>query len=401
MASVAAVLTGVLVLGGTASARAFHPDFSHIQLHKRGDNLINLRQEEAVADDNAPIIKAASAPVTLQPIRPNLSTKRTRRATQKAYDLMPEDTLYWGGEDGTLAELWIDASGETEAVVDMEFFDDLVDGMDCPRNNTGAVSIDFLDQVDLDEAGQIWSWVSEEADRSFLLMVGAGDCGWNPDRMLYRVTDIKVTPDSKIATLQAESIPWKDALHSYDLNVGRAAVHASHASTPEQARRRRSIFDDIGDAVGGVVDEIGNVVENVGDAFSDAVDTVGEGIGNALEGAFTPDLSVPFDIDISGKGVSFNANGIDVSGTCVNCTTKGVFDAQATFKVRVFELEEAVIEMSTPGIDATAIVALTIKGDISDALLERSFPLFKASPAGVAIPGTFILHPQCTHETIG
>jgi hypothetical protein len=69
--------------------------------------------------------------------------------------------------------------------------------------------------------------------------------------------------------------------------------------------------------------------------------------------------------------------------------------------MHLFKIKQAAIELSTTGMDAIAIITLTVIGDISDDLLKKSFYLFEAAPASIAIPGTFFPHLQCRLVTIG
>lgn len=351
-----AKLAACLAVGTLVDARQTgHAHKRSHNLHLRSDNLLSFRQ-------SAPTVTTrASDKVTLQPIRPGHRSKKERRDERGTFDLIAQESLFWGGEDGTLAELWIDMPGDDEAIVDMEYFDDLIDYMDCPRNGTDTLVVDFLDGADLQAAGEVWSWVNNRPENHFLLMVGAGDCGWNEDRVLYQVDDLlEYSPDTKTAMLHAEAVSWKDALHSYDLNIGKAAMPVDETSPSEGANMKRGIFDSIGDFFGGTVN---------------------------------PDVSIPIDVDVSGQSISFTMDGVTLSGSCANCSTTGSFDVEAKFRVRWFDIEEAFVEMRTAGIDATAIVDVTLSGDLTETLLEQSLPLFKASPAGIVIPGIISLGP--------
>lgn len=357
MSFLTTLLVAALALDGQVDARVSQPQHANAHAQRRspqGD--ANLISTPEVTGNQVSSIQAAGKPVTLQPIRPTHEAKKARREVQGAFGLMAEDALYWGGEDGTVAELWIEMAGEDEAIVDMEYFDDLVESMSCPEDGSD-ITITFLADADLSAAAETWRWVTKNEDNHFLLMVGAGDCVWNEDRILYHVQDLDYAPETKTVTLAAEKTNWKEAVHSYDLNVGKAALAGT---TPEATKFKRDIFDSIGDFFGGEVN---------------------------------PDLSVPLDIDLSGGAITFTIDGISLSGTCKTCSTTGTLDVEATFRVRWFDIEEASIDISTAGLSATAIIALKVGGDLTDALIERSLPIFKASPAGIVIPGIVTIGP--------
>lgn len=340
-------LTAVLALGGPATASVLRPvrhDFMH------------------AAVDRAPLYARAdagskSSPITLIPIRPNNNAKKHRRDTSGPFDLIPQDALYWAGEDGTVAELVIDMPGDEEAIVDMEYFDDLIEGVTCPEGGD-SIAIDFKDETNLEAAGEIWTWVNESEENHFYLMVGAGDCEWNENRFLFQVESMDITPDTKIATLVGQEMAWKEALHSYDLSIGNLAMGETVSA---EGLSKRGFLDAIGDFFGG---------------------------------EFNPDVSVPLDTDLSGQSLTFNLqDGITLTGKCNECTTKGTIDAEAKFRVKWFNLEEAFVELRTGGLEAKAVVGLTMAGDLTDTLLSQSLPLFEASPAGIVIPGIVSIGP--------
>lgn len=355
MHSLSVFSVAVLALGGQASASVARPRHSfteHGFMHAtaKRDTLIPLPYARADTGSKSGI-------VNLIPIRPNAHAKKHRRDTSGPFDLIPQDALYWAGEDGTVAELLIDMPGDDEAIVDMEYFDDLIESVTCLEDGS-QVAIDFQDQINLEAAGEIWTWVNDHEDHHFFLMVGAGDCQWNEDRFLFQVDSMDITPDTKIATLNGAKTTWQEALHSYDLSIGKPAMGES---VSEETLSKRGFLDAIGDFFGG---------------------------------EFNPDLSVPLDTDLTGKSITFNLqDGVLLTGKCNECSTSGSIDVEAKFRMKWFKLEEAFVELRTGGLSATAVIALTMNGDLTDALLQQSLPLFKASPAGVAIPGIVTIGP--------
>lgn len=361
-------VVAVLALSGQSLASVARP--RHEPIHK----FIHPTHPSSKRDNLVPLLGArvdtnpGPGPITLLPIRPNAQAKKAKRDAAAAdggagnpFDLIDQDALYWAGSDGTVAELLIDMPGDNEAIVDMEYFDDLVESVTCPEGGSD-VTIDFQDQTNLDAAGAIWAWVNESEENAFFLMVGAGDCGWNEDRFLFRVDSIRdITADTKVATLVGGATTWHESLHSYDLSIGNLAMGGQSGTVSEESLVKRGIFDSIGDA---------------------------------LSGEFNPDLSVPLDTSLTGQSLTFTLqDGITLTGKCVDCTTTGTIDAEAKFRVKFFDLEEAFVELRTTGLSATAVIALTMSGDLTDSILQQSLPLFKASPAGVAIPGIVTIGP--------
>jgi len=345
MATLTNILVGLAALSGPAAAKVLRPQpVQQLSPRSGGDNLIDLRQDRfggGGVPDEQPVIRAAESSEVLRPIRPASTAAQasSKAGDKKGFELRDAQSMFWGGDSGTTAEFSIKVDGEKEAFVDMEYFDDLVESVDCPKEG-GKLTIRFKEQADFDSATEVWEWVNKEADNEFILMAGDGDCTWNDDRVIYRVKDLEYSDDENTAVLNTERTNWKEAIHSFDLKIGKDAAR-------DQAIRR-----DI-----------------------------------------SPGFNVPMDFDLTGKGVSFNMNGVDYIGFCSNCTATGSFDIEAHFSLGFFELDEAKVTLSTEGIETTAIIAATIKGELTDDLLEKEFPLFKASPAGVAIPGLVTIGP--------
>ncbi|CAH0025185.1 unnamed protein product [Clonostachys rhizophaga] len=366
MARVTSLICIVLLLRSFATAKPLHHRAHGSHSHKLAHELVSLS-----GDNTGPVIRSATESIVLKPLRPSRGRKSARDG-MNAFEVLSEDYLYWAGSDGTVTELKVDMSGAKEGLVDTEYWSDLVESMDCPNGNgstgvngTEQVTVRFSEKLDFDDAADIWKWVKQDEERQFVLMVGAGDCGWNEDRILYQINDIGFDDPANTAMLRGKSISWKDALHTFELHIGKSAVQSAQA---QRTTVRRGLFDSIGDV------------------FSD--------IGDALKGEYNPDVSIPFEHDLSGKSLSFPVDdGLTISGTCSNCSTSGTFNIEGRFRVKFFKLKEAVIELSTEGIDVTTIIQLGLKGDLTDALVQKSLSLLKLSPGGVSIPGILTIGP--------
>jgi len=158
------------------------------------------------------------------------------------------------------------------------------------------------------------------------------------------------------------------------------------------------VVDDVKDGVSDVVDDakdsVSGVVDDVKDGVSDVVDGVKDGIsdiGDILSGS--PDFTIPFDNDFNAKSLTFSSNGLSVTALCKTCTSSGSFAIKGRFKATLLKMEEAWVEVSTEGIEAKAVMGLTLKGDLAGPLASKAIPIFKFSPAGVAIPGLLTIGP--------
>lgn len=331
MASIASIVGGLLALSSPVIATVF----------ESSDNLISLAGQ---LDKRAPVIRTGPTPEVLQPLRPLNSTDTAKTPSQDALAIRDEDVLYWGGSDGKVAEFQIAMGDENEGLVNAEYFEDLIESMDCPRESSGQVNVRFTEQTDFDAAVEAWKSVAQDAE--FLFVVGATDCGWNKERLLFRVQDLD-TDETNTVILQADAVTWKDAISTYALTINKPDADS------EGAQRL--------DASGLVAAEA--------------------------------DFTIPLDADVTGKAVSFSLEGVDFTGTCTNCTVAGSIDVDAKFSVGFFELDEAAVELTTAGINAVAIITAQVTGQLLDKPLEQVFPIFQATPGGFEIPGIVTIGP--------
>lgn len=374
-------------------------------------------------------VDAAPEPIIMTPI-PNYRPGNTKRDRRTALSLKPYETFYWTASDGTMAEFKFEMPGRHENIVNLEAIDDMVRDIQCPPQHAGPVppqnvpyystngtsanstipssntlKIRFAQEADFDDAEDIWKWVNQEEDNRFTLVMGAGACGWNKDRrVLYTVTDLVYNDEAETAILNVQQTTWKQAAHTYDLTIGKIS------DLPPAKRRQvllsrsgrpRGFFDDITDGINGAVDTVKDgvkdAVDTVKDGVKDAVDTVKDGVTDAVDSVTSPDLSpdfnIPFDNDFNAKSLTFSQDRLSVTATCKECSSKGNFAVKGRFRAKLFELQEAFVEVSTEGIEAKAILGLTLKGDLTDTLASKVVPIFKFSPAGVAIPGLLTVGP--------
>jgi len=393
-------------------------------------------------DHDESVVSVTFEPVVLAPVRQvrRGNTKRDRRA---ALELKTEETLYWSGQDGTAAALTVSMPGENENIVNLELIDDMVQSVSCPSDGVGQFKIQFAEEADFDDAQDIWQWVNQAAENSFVLIVGAGGCGWNEGRVVYDVASLAYDDSRETAVLNVKRTSWKEAAHTFDLTVGKPAAQEKAAARRRLARghSRRGLLGKIGgavkgaassvvdtvsgaadaavDVVSGVADEAVDTVSDVADEAFDTVSDVADDTFDAVRGAagvvvdtvgdaadefvdavdstvnpdVSPDFIVPFRSDFSNKSVTFSQDGVDISASCVQCFTTGSIDIQGRFRARQFQIEEAWIEASTEGLSAKAVLGLTLKGELTDTLAEKSVPVFKVSPAGVSIPGVLTIGP--------
>lgn len=371
--------------------------------------------------DDVPEFAVPSEPIIMTPV-PNRRPGNAKRDRRSALSLKPQETFYWTAADGTIAEFKFEMPGKHENIVNLESIDDMIRDIQCPpqdaqpappkapyyygngtaTNGTATncttpvastLKLQFAEEADFNDAQDIWEWVNQEQSNHFTLVMGAGACGWNKDRrILYTVTGLMYNGEAETAILNVEPTTWKAAAHTYDLTIGKISdfAPAKKRQLLSRSGRPRGLFDDIKDGVSGAIDDVKDGVE-------DAVDTVKDGVTDVVDTVTSPevnpDFNIPFDNDFNAKSLTFSTGRLSVTATCKECTSKGNFAVKGRFKAKLLQLEEAFLDVSTEGIEAKAVMGLTLKGDLTDTLASKVIPIFKFSPAGVAIPGLLTVGP--------
>ncbi|KAK0643710.1 hypothetical protein B0T16DRAFT_377619 [Cercophora newfieldiana] len=324
-----------------------------------------------------PVIDIPTPPIVLAPLR-GARKGNTKRDRRFALELKTSETFDWIGSDGTIAELKVETPGQDENIVNLELIDDMVQGVECPASGTGDLKIRFAQAADFDDAEDIWKWVNKNPANHFLMVVGVGMCGGNVDRVLYSVTGLGYVDEAETAVLQVKETTWKEAAHTFDLTIGKVA----EAQVPARVKSRRGVFDKIKEGFDKAVEWVKGVPAKVEEVVDDIINP-----------DLQPDFAIPFNNKLPNSALAFTANGISVSAVCKECFTAGSLDVKGRFRVELLDLKDAWVEVSTPGLTTKALIALNLKGAITAKLAEKSVPIFKASPAGISIPGVLSIGP--------
>ena len=114
-------------------------------------------------------------------------------------------------------------TNEYENILNAEKFWPLLKSLGCASDGLRMV---FNDDVTFERAKGIWDWANGEDDRHFIMVIGAGDCGWNDERQPYLVRTLDYEEEGNVAKLMGEPRDWSDIAHSYDLDIGSLAEDA-------------------------------------------------------------------------------------------------------------------------------------------------------------------------------
>ena len=109
---------------------------------------------------------------------------------------------------------------EYENILNAEKFWPLLRSLEC---NDDSLVLVFNDDATFERAKEIWDWANGDEDRYFIMVIGAGDCGWNDERQPYLVRTLEYDEEENVARLVGEPRDWLDVAHSYDFDIGSLA----------------------------------------------------------------------------------------------------------------------------------------------------------------------------------
>ena len=375
------------------------------------------RDGRGAASPTPTVMLSAPQAMVLRPLRAarHGNTKRDRTA---ALGLKAEEIFHWHGEDGTLAQFQVQMPGHTENIVNLETISDMIQGVECLTTGSGHLGIKFTDAADFHSARDVWQWVNRDAANHFVLVVGAGDCGSNEERVVYDVAGLAYDAEAHTAVLDVRQTTWREMAHTFDLVVGKP-------SSPGELRRRsnqpRFDFGDIGKAIAGEFDKF---TSDAGRFFTSKLpevvtSQVPKVITSALPQAtgaplplpppppqiqpidVTKGFSIPFNNDLSNKSVSLDQDDISIpvnasiAISCGECFTAGKFDVKGRFRAEQLLLKEAYVEITTPElVAARAAISLRLTGALDGNLVSTTVPLFSTQPQKVVIPDVLTIGPH-------
>ena len=187
-----------------------------------------------------PLFLSNAAAQTLRPIRiapqGGHSHGELTKRDMDVFDLRDYETFLWGaegkprvtdlscvgsltmqledGSEAVLGNLTVYTPGSDEHIISMEKFLPLTKAVTCDQS---GISMVFRDSATFEKAKQVWDWANGAENRSFIMVAGAGDCGWNDHRQPFIVRTLDFKDTDNTARLNGEPASWQDVAHSYHL----------------------------------------------------------------------------------------------------------------------------------------------------------------------------------------
>jgi hypothetical protein len=237
-----------------------------------------------------------------------------------------------------LGNLTLYTPGAGEHIISMEKFLHLTKSVYCDQD---GISIAFTDNTTFEKAKKIWDWANGAENRSFILVAGAGDCGWNEHRQPFIVRTLNFE-GSNVVRLNGGPESWQDVAHSYDLVVGHIALN--------ETQLRRAKRD------------------------------------------YTKDTSIPLELDFP-FSVGMSEDGVSSTLSCTDCGTSGYFSLELVISTWWYVPTGASIKVSPSGVEATVNLEWTISGELAGSINKEWTPISFPTPATIEIPEVLTIGP--------
>lgn len=221
----------------------------------------------------------------------------------------------------------------------MERFDSILSQTTCTND---SVSLTFVDAASFKYAQQVWDWVNGVDNHSFVMIAGAGDCGWNDHRQPFVVYKIDYEEGTFSAHLTARAAGFSEVVHSFDIHVG---------AKPDSLQRRAPDYHK-----GGKFD---------------------------ISTSFSPALK-------------FSEGALKAEIKCDKCGTSGALNVELDLKTTAGIPTSAQISVSPQSLKVPIPITITLTDTFPTSPEPKSasdsFQLFKAPlPYSITIPGD-VLH---------
>ncbi|KAN0068709.1 hypothetical protein V8E54_013433, partial [Elaphomyces granulatus] len=168
----------------------------------------------------------------LKPVKIAYSNSVTRRDLSQL-DLQDFETFLWNAQSGSaLGNLTVYTPGDDEHIINMERFEALTKSITC---DDSGVSMVFNDDATLQKAKQIWDWANGSDKRTFIIVAGDKQCGWNHDRQPFVINSVDFDEKATTGKLHGTPKGWTDVAHSFDFRFSHV-VPANQGATAHAKR---------------------------------------------------------------------------------------------------------------------------------------------------------------------
>lgn len=204
-----------------------------------------------------------------------------RRDTTRFTDLTPTEQaqLVYGSaaENGNLllANMTLTAPSGL-LIVMLERLEGLTSAVDC-YGDDGELSVTWVDQEAYSSALASWSWVNEDLEAQFLVIVNHEGCGPVGERSAYRITDVDTDEAALKTKLTAVGVAWKEVTGTFSMDFGKMALKRVQRRGLEE-RGWSDFWNGVKEAAGKTAD----VAEKAGDALKDTAEKVGDAVKGAV-----------------------------------------------------------------------------------------------------------------------
>lgn len=233
-----------------------------------------------------------------------------------------------------MANFTVSMTGDNEEILSLEKFRNVLSSITC--TNT-SITLVFKDNGAFFHAQRQWNWVNN-GNRTFVLVAGSGQCGWNTYRVPFVVTSVSYSNSTRTADLAAVPSSWAAIAHTCELWVGNLP------SPPPSRFARRD---------------------------------------------FTETLTLNFEHTLPKSSWDFPLKipNVTLSAECEDCGTHGEFEFAFHFQTVLFVPVGVDLTLKPNGVSASVTPALHMEADLADKVSSPVVQLGTIPIDGISIPG--------------
>ena len=232
--------------------------------------------------------------------------------------------------DGSvLGNLTVYTPGDDEHIINMERFEALTKSITCDQS---GIFVIFIDDACLQKAKEAWDWANGNDSRTFVLVAGAKQCGWNQHRQPFVINTVDFDDEALTGNLHGMPKSWKNITHSYDFRLGHGdPVNQTHSKRDSQ-------------------------------------------------------FNIPFDNTLSPFSLNLSDSDVSASLTCVTCGTTGSFTVELAISYWLFVPTGAQVTLSPSGVGADAQLQFSLAGNLTKPREKEWTPISIPTPWSFEIP---------------
>jgi hypothetical protein len=242
------------------------------------------------------------------------------------------------GSNLVYANLTVYFPDQYEHVIAMERFAGKLKSVKCAED----MMLEFIDEAAFSYAQNVWNWVNQDVNNSFIMVTNHEGCADNMERLPFVISNIMYDEENNRAHLKANLKEWEEIAHTYDLNVGHMPLTPTHKMLMERGVMPRAT--DFTMSLASSYDQ--NLFSTTVGGWTTSVDAVVRTTGS---------LNVDFDVSV--KWLQLKSAAMTINPENVAASIQLALTEKGTLK-KEYNWQKTIISIPVEGISIAKIVKL-------------------------------------------